>query len=193
MIAEVKAQARRDGFERRAAAHAAGAGLAGAAAAARLLGLLDARAGEGAPAPRIASGYLPIRTEIDPRPAMEALLDRGLRVCVPVIVEKATPLAFREWNPGAALVPGPFGAAVPAEGAWLEPDLLLVPLVSFDAGRNRLGYGGGFYDRTLAQLRARGPRLALGFAYEGQRCAAVPLEPTDAPLDAVVTEAGVIA
>ncbi|QDL91915.1 5-formyltetrahydrofolate cyclo-ligase [Paroceanicella profunda] len=192
-IAEVKAEARREGFAQRAQAHSAPtAAWAATSAADHLLSHLDSLIAAGAPAPAIASGYLPIRTEIDPRPAMEALLGRGIRVCVPVIVARAAPLAFREWNPGAALVPGPFGASVPRGGAWLEPDLLLVPLVSFDAGRGRLGYGGGFYDRTLAKLRARAPRLAVGIAYQGQFCPSVPLEPTDAPLDAVVTETGVL-
>ena len=89
------------------------------------------------------------------------------------------------------MMPGEFGAAIPAEGAWIEPEVLIVPLLAFDARGYRLGYGGGFYDRTLEGLRARGPVLAVGFAFDAQEVAEVPTEPTDQRLDAVVTESGV--
>jgi 5-formyltetrahydrofolate cyclo-ligase len=112
------------------------------------------------------------------------------RVCVPVIAGRGLPLRFREWRPGVALEPGPFRVLVPAEGDWLVPDLLIVPLLAFDDGLHRLGYGGGFYDRTLAALRAAGPVEAVGFAYAAQAAATLPLEPTDAALDRLVTEAG---
>lgn len=141
---------------------------------------------------RVVSGYLPIRTEIDPRPAMTSLHAAGARLCVPVIAGKARPLGFREWTPDADLVEGPFGAAIPREGAWLRPDVLIVPLVAFDAGLNRLGYGGGFYDRTLEGLRAAGSATAIGFAFAAQKLPAIPSEPTDQRLDSVVTECGVM-
>ncbi len=89
------------------------------------------------------------------------------------------------------MVEGAFKALVPEEGAWVEPQVLIVPLLAFDARGYRLGYGGGFYDRTLEGLRARRPVLAVGLAFAAQEVAAVPVEPTDQRLDAVVTETGV--
>ncbi len=180
-LAAEKAAARKAAFAARKAAHAAGAGAAEAAAE-RFLA--EGFAGGVA----VVSGYRPIRTEIDPTPLMTALLDRGLRLCVPVIEGKGLPLAFREWRPGVEMVAGPFGAEIPAEGDWLEPDLLIAPLLAFDRGLWRLGYGGGFYDRTLAKLRARRPTRAVGVAYAAQEIPAVPRDATDQRLDAVVTE-----
>ena len=89
------------------------------------------------------------------------------------------------------MLEGEFGALIPAEGAWIEPEVLIVPLLAFDARGFRLGYGGGFYDRTLEGLRARRPTLALGFAFAAQEMDEVPIEDTDQPLDAIVTETGV--
>lgn len=181
-----KAEARRAAEARRKAAREADPG-AGEAARAALLALLGGR-----PASRIVSGYLPIRTEIDPVPAMAELSARGHLVCVPVIEGRGRPLLFREWTPGCALSAGPFGAQVPMEGAWLSPDTLIVPLLAFSGARFRLGYGGGFYDRTLAALRAGGPVFAVGLAHAAQRDDAIPVEPTDERLDAIVTEAGIL-
>lgn len=146
----------------------------------------------GPPAGRIIAGYLPIRTEIDPRPAMGALHQAGAQIGVPVIVGAGLALEFRRWTPEAALIPGPFGALIPETGPNVIPDTLIVPLVGFDAACNRLGYGGGFYDRTLAQLSARGPVRSLGFAFGAQHLPSLPVEPTDVALHAIVTEAGVI-
>jgi 5-formyltetrahydrofolate cyclo-ligase len=89
-------------------------------------------------------------------------------------------------------VPGTFGAPVPKAGDWMVPQILIVPLVAFDLRGGRLGYGGGFYDRTLQALRAQGPVLAIGFAFAAQQTDDLPLEPTDQPLDMIVTEAGVL-
>jgi 5-formyltetrahydrofolate cyclo-ligase len=89
------------------------------------------------------------------------------------------------------LVEGVFKAMIPEDGAWVEPSVLIVPLLAFDARGYRLGYGGGFYDRTLEGLRARGPVLAVGFAFAAQEVAEVPTDATDQRLDAVVTERGV--
>lgn len=141
---------------------------------------------------RVIAAYLPIRTEIDPRPAMAALYQAGARIGVPVIAGAGQPLDFRHWTPDTPLVPGPFGAMIPESGDWITPDTLVVPLVGFDAACNRLGYGGGFYDRTLARLAASGPVRSLGFAYAAQQLTPLPVEPTDIALDAIVTEAGVI-
>ena len=90
------------------------------------------------------------------------------------------------------MVDGPFGAKVPALLDWVDPEILIVPLVAFDRYGGRLGYGGGFYDRTLQQLRAARATLAIGFAYSAQEADDLPLEPTDQPLDMIVTETGVI-
>ncbi|WP_371286182.1 5-formyltetrahydrofolate cyclo-ligase [Albidovulum sp.] len=90
------------------------------------------------------------------------------------------------------MVPGTFGALVPAEGDWIEPEVLIVPLLAFDRRGYRLGYGGGFYDRTLEALRARGPVTAIGFAFAAQEVDEVPIEATDQPLDIVVTDKGIL-
>jgi 5-formyltetrahydrofolate cyclo-ligase len=182
---ERKAALRDAAQERRRAAYAA----ATRAAEAARDHFLAAGLHEGA---RIASGYRRIRSELDPEPLMRALAERGLRLCVPVIEGRGLPLKFREWTPGARMRPGPFGAQVPVEGDWLQPDLLVCPLLAFDARGRRLGYGGGFYDRTLARLRAAGPVRAVGFAYAAQEVDEVPADETDQTLDAVVTEAGLV-
>lgn len=141
---------------------------------------------------KVISGYRPIRTEIDPTPLMTALFEAGHRLCVPVIEGKGKPLSFREWTPETRMVEGSFGAEVPEDGDWLEPELLIAPLIGFDRAGRRLGYGGGFYDRTLQRLRAMRRTLAVGFAYAGQEVDEVPTDPTDEMLDAIVTEAGLI-
>jgi len=107
---------------------------------------------------------------------------------VPVIRAAGEPLTFSRWRPGCAMTKGPFGAMVPEDGEAVEPEILIVPLVAFDRSGGRLGYGGGFYDRTLELLRSRRPTLAIGFAYTAQEDTQLPLEPTDQPLDMVVTE-----
>ncbi|MCG6901222.1 MAG: 5-formyltetrahydrofolate cyclo-ligase [Rhodobacter sp.] len=137
---------------------------------------------------RVLSGFMPIRTEIDPVPVMAGW---DGPVCVPVIVGKARPLDFHRWTPGCAMVLGPFGARVPAEAEVLTPEVLIVPLLAFDARGFRLGYGGGFYDRTLERLRASRATVAIGYAFGAQEVAEVPIEPTDQRLDMIVTEAGV--
>jgi 5-formyltetrahydrofolate cyclo-ligase len=183
--ADPKAGLRRAAFAARKAAFAEAA-TAVPAATAHLLGEIGAARG------RVVSGYMPIRTELDPVPAMAALDAAGARICVPVIAGRGLPLDFREWRPGVPLAEGPFGAMIPEAGDWLDPDILIVPLVAFDGRLNRLGYGGGFYDRTLARLRAAGPLRAIGFAYAAQELSGIPADATDQPLDAVVTERGVL-
>jgi 5-formyltetrahydrofolate cyclo-ligase len=179
----IKAAARIEALARRKAAHQAAGGPGEATR--HLLDLLEPFRG------KIVSGYLPIRTEIDPVPAMSRLAADG-PVVVPVIPGPAVSLLFRRWIPGGALIEGPFGALVPETGEDLEPAALIVPLLAFDGAGNRLGYGGGFYDRTLTRLRSLGPVYAVGFAYAGQELPSLPIEPTDAPLDAIATEAGVL-
>ncbi|BBK39432.1 hypothetical protein STAQ_45100 [Allostella sp. ATCC 35155] len=138
----------------------------------------------------VISGFHPIGDEIDPRPLMARLAAAGRTLCLPVTPRRGLPLSFRVWRAGDPLVARPFGLLEPGPDApTIEPDLLLVPLLAFDEAGRRMGYGGGFYDRTLAGLRARRPIVAIGVAYEGQRSARVPAGLTDACLDAVVTEA----
>lgn len=179
-LEEAKRAARRDAKARRAAAH--GTVDPGPALEA-LAAFLAAR-----PAALVA-GYLPIATELDPRPTMAARAAHG-PVCVPVVTAKAAPLSFRAWSPAAALQPGAFGVQEPADGDWLVPEVIIVPLLAYDAAGYRLGYGGGFYDRTLSALRARGSVTAVGLGYAAQAAPALPREATDAPLDAIVTETG---
>ncbi len=131
---------------------------------------------------RCIAGYWPIRGEIDPRPLLLAL---GRPIALPVTGPRGTALTFRLWRPGDALAPGPFGLSEPT-GLPAAPDVLLVPLLAYDASGNRLGYGGGYYDRTIAATGA----LAIGAAYAGQEVAAVPAGPDDRPLAGVVTETG---
>jgi 5-formyltetrahydrofolate cyclo-ligase len=176
-MTDPKAAARTAAFARRKVAFSAGQGQA----AEILADVLSAHQG------KALAGYMPMRTEINPLPAMSA--HQGL-VGVPVIMAAATPLKFREWGPGVAMVAGDFGALIPEEGAWVTPQVVIVPLLAFDARGFRLGYGGGFYDRTLQGLRAKGPVLAIGFAFEAQKVDAVPIDAFDQKLDLVVTEKG---
>jgi len=140
------------------------------------------------------SAYWPMGDEIDIRPLAEALHRRGHTIGLPVTVRRGLPLVFRAWAPGDALVPGGFGTQIPApEQPEITPRVLLVPLLAFDRTGHRLGYGGGFYDRTLETLRAAGPTLAVGVAYAGQEVDAVPRGSHDQCLDWIMTEAEAIA
>ena len=140
---------------------------------------------------RTLAGYMPIRTEVDPVPVMAAMASFS-PLCVPVIDTAGAPLRFRQWMPGCRMVDGPFGARVPEAGTWLTPSVLIVPLVAFDRKGGRLGYGGGYYDRTITQLREAYKITAIGYAFSGQEAQDLPLEPTDAKLDAIVTEQGIL-
>lgn len=177
-IDQRKALARKAAFAARKEAFTRGQGQA----AALLADVLAAHKG------KPLAGYMAMRTEIDPTIAMAA--HQG-PVGVPVIPGPAQALRFREWSPGCAMVAGEFGAFIPAEGAWIEPEVVIVPLVGFDARGYRLGYGGGFYDRTLAGLRARHPVLAVGFAFDAQELPEVPIDAYDQRLDLIVTESGI--
>ena len=180
-LAAIKAEARKAGFARRKAAF--DARLPGAAG--RLSEVLAGH--RGVP----LSGYMPIRTEIDPLAAMAEASAYG-PVGVPVIQGEGQALKFSRWTPEGALRDGPFGAKVPEVDDYFEPEILIVPLVAFDARGGRLGYGGGFYDRTLEGLRAKRPTLAIGFAFDAQEADEIPLEPTDQPLNMLITESRVL-
>lgn len=140
---------------------------------------------------KTVSGFIPYLSEIDTRPLLRSLGARGLQTCVPVVIENNTPLEFRVWAPGDATVPGRWRIPVPPEGtAVVDPDVLLVPMLTYDRSGYRLGYGGGFYDRTLEKLRAIKSVIAIGVAYSAQQVDTVVRGEHDQPLDWILTEKG---
>jgi len=176
-----KAVAREEAMARRASADAAGAGVA-----------LRDHVLRGAPPPAgaVVAGFWPMGHEIDIRPLLMALEGRGHRLCLPRTPRRGLPLDFRAFRFGDALVKGPSGTRQPEEAAAVAvPDWLIVPLLAFDRAGRRLGYGGGYYDRSLAALPGAG---TLGVAFACQEMPAVPSGRHDAPLDAVATEAGIL-
>ena len=183
-IARAKRALRGDCEARRRQASAAAGPTAGEAAAGHFFSAIELSAG------RVVSGYWPMRHEFDVVPLLTALHARGHRCALPVVVGRGRPLEFRAWSPGAALVEAGFGTRAPPDDAErATPDVLLVPLLAFDDAGYRLGYGGGFYDLTLAALRAAGGQpLAVGCAFAAQRLDALPFDATDQRLDWVVTE-----
>lgn len=138
------------------------------------------------------AGYWPLGDELDPRPLLRAARDVGAHVLLPCVVALDTPLLFRHWQEGDELSPDMAGIPAPTErSAEKRPDLLLIPLLAFDGRGHRLGYGKGYYDRTIAHLKQAGrPLRAVGLAYDGQRVATLPADRHDQPLDAVLTEQG---
>ena len=140
------------------------------------------------PAGAVVAGFWPLPDEIDIRPVLNALHGRGHQIVLPETPPRGRPLIFHRWTPGDALLPGRFGTQHPA-GDPADPDWLLVPLLAFDSAGNRLGYGAGYYDRTLAGLPGR---IAVGCAFAAQHVGAVPVDATDARLDAIATERGII-
>lgn len=143
--------------------------------------------------PDLAQGVVafcwPYRNEYDARFLMKRLRERGARTALPVVIAPRTPLVFREWHPGVKLAHGVYDIPYPAEGPALQPTTAVVPMNGFDAGGHRLGYGGGFFDRTLAACADR-PRT-IGVAYELARLPTIHPQPWDIPMDFVVTERGV--
>ncbi|GGD94476.1 5-formyltetrahydrofolate cyclo-ligase [Aureimonas endophytica] len=139
----------------------------------------------------VVSGFLPIRSEIDLRPLMAILADRGARLCVPAIVGED--LEFRELRRGAALEPQGFGTYAPgADAPVLDPAIMLVPFAAFDRRGHRIGYGRGYYDRAIARLASAGrPPRTLGLGFAVQEVPRVPDEPHDAALDLIATECGI--
>jgi len=143
-----------------------------------------------APPPQgaVIAGFWPIGEEIDVRPLLSALHERGHRLVLPETPARDETLIFRAWRPGDELVAGRFGTSHPI-GEILRPDFVLVPMLAFDRACNRLGYGAGYYDRTLSALP---DAYRLGCAYAAQEVPIVPIGPHDRKLQAVATEAGVI-
>jgi 5-formyltetrahydrofolate cyclo-ligase len=137
----------------------------------------------------IVSGFMALKSEINPLPLMQKLAGEGAQLALPAIAGRGKPLMLRAWEPGAPLGRGQWGIREPtAEAAEVEPDIVLVPLLAFDRAGHRIGYGAGYYDLTLARLRARKAVIAVGIAFAVQEVAAVPTTPRDAHLDLVLTE-----
>ena len=181
-IAERKAGLRRLVLARRKAANAREGSEAGLK--------LVANAQKRLPSdPAVVSGFWPVRAEIDVRPLLDALRARGWQVALPVVVENGAPLIFRAWNEGDAMDEGAFRIPEPQQSAKeLTPTVMLVPLVAFDADGFRLGYGGGFYDRSIEKLSSAGaPLTVIGCAFDAQEVVRVPREAHDRQLDAILT------
>jgi len=141
----------------------------------------------------IVSGYSPMKSELNPVPLMRTLADIGAQLALPVVQGRGKPLIMRAWSFGAPLVSGVWGIREPAADApEVFPDIMLVPLAAFDRTGHRIGYGAGYYDMTIARIRAMKPVTAIGLAFAAQEADKVPAEPHDAPLDLVLTEKDVI-
>lgn len=196
--ADDKQALRQQQFARRKAAHSGQASAASLAIIDPVVALIDdwllelqalaQASGHSQPQSLRISGYWPIRTELDPRALISRLQFEGHALCLPVVPGPDVRLEFRCFDGESALVEGAFGAKTPPQNAALvEPQVVLLPLLAFDALGYRLGYGGGYYDRTLEDLRAKQPTLAIGLAYDAQEVERVVIEPTDQRLDAMVT------
>jgi 5-formyltetrahydrofolate cyclo-ligase len=138
----------------------------------------------------LVGGYWPVRCEFDPLPFLRRVLASGGQVALPVVIGPRQPLDFRAWTPATRMAAGHLEIPHPAAGPALTPTLLLIPLVGFDAAGHRLGYGGGYYDRTLAAMTPR--PLAVGLGFELGRLASLEPRPHDQPMDCIVTEAGLV-
>ncbi len=137
------------------------------------------------------SAYWPMRGEIDVKPLLSRLMDEGWRVCLPVVMGEDEPLAFRRWEEGAPLYPAGFGMLEPGDDApEAVPEIVVMPLLGFDRTGTRLGYGGAYYDRTLATIEPR--PLLVGYAFAAQEFDTIPRAEHDIALDLVVTETGVV-
>ena len=181
MIQELKKKVRKEAFINREKAFAADIGNSASLLSSVLAGY------RGVP----IAGYLPIKTEIDPLSVMEEASAHSL-VGVPVVQGNSKPLKFARWEPGCDLKKGPFDVQIPVISNYFVPEVLIIPMVGFDRNGWRLGYGGGFYDRTLERLRSKHATLAIGFAYSAQEFENLPLDYTDQKLDIIITEREII-
>jgi 5-formyltetrahydrofolate cyclo-ligase len=137
----------------------------------------------------VVSGFSPLKSEISPLPLLRRLADAGASLALPMVIGRGQPLVMRAWSFGAPLVSGVWGIREPpAHAPELNPDILIVPLLAFDRRGHRIGYGAGYYDMTIARLRAMKPVTAIGIAFGSQEIAAVPTTPRDERLDLVLTE-----
>jgi 5-formyltetrahydrofolate cyclo-ligase len=182
--AVIKQSLRVEAAIRRATVHAARSETAGAALAARFLAAFS----DWLPGV-VVSLYWPMCDEIDVRELIGGLAADGVQMALPVMAGSDAPLIFREWRTGDALLPGAFGVYEPAGDApTLEPDIAVTPLLAFDAAGNRLGYGGGYYDRTLRDLRGRREIIAVGVGYDEQEISSIPGHTGDEILDMIITD-----
>jgi 5-formyltetrahydrofolate cyclo-ligase len=141
----------------------------------------------------IVSGFMPLKSEINPLPLMRALAEAGAKLALPVVAGKGKPLTMRAFTFGDVLASGVWGIREPKpEAPEVFPDILLVPLLAFDRSGHRIGYGAGYYDMTITALRARKSVAAVGIAFAAQEVAQVPSTPRDARLDLVLTEHEII-
>ncbi|HEX4411125.1 MAG TPA: 5-formyltetrahydrofolate cyclo-ligase [Xanthobacteraceae bacterium] len=141
----------------------------------------------------IVSGFMPLKSEISPLPLMKSLAEKGAALALPVVAGKGKPLIMRAWRWGEELASGVWGIREPkAEAPEVEPDILIVPLLAFDRAGHRIGYGAGYYDMTIAGLRARKSVTAIGIAFAAQEVSTVPATERDERLDLVLTEREVI-
>jgi 5-formyltetrahydrofolate cyclo-ligase len=141
----------------------------------------------------VVAGYAPMRSELDPRPLMLRLAKDGATLALPVVTGRDLPLTFRKWTPGDPLVAAALGMLEPTDKAEpVVPDVLLVPLAAFDRLGHRIGYGAGYYDRTLAALRARKAIAAIGLAFAAQGTEKIDTDEHDARLDLILTETGIM-
>jgi 5-formyltetrahydrofolate cyclo-ligase len=139
------------------------------------------------------SGFMPLKSEINPLPLMKTLVEAGAELALPAVAGRGKPLIMRKWQWGAPLVAGVWGIREPLpEAPQADPDILLVPLLAFDRSGYRIGYGAGYYDLTITQLRAKKAITAAGVAFAAQEVAHVPRTSFDAPLDLVLTEQATI-
>lgn len=184
-LADIKKQARRDAAKRRAEAHGRLKDVAG-----------EALAQPGLPVdlkPGVVSGFMPYKSEITTIPLLNRLRREGWVTALPVVLGEGLPLEFRAWAPGEKLVPGVWDIPIPEKAEEVFPDVLLVPGLSFDRDGYRLGYGGGFYDRSLVKLRALKAVVAIGVGYHAQVVDRVPRADYDQRLDFIMTEEETIA
>jgi 5-formyltetrahydrofolate cyclo-ligase len=141
----------------------------------------------------IVSGFMPLKSEINPLPLLQKLAETGARLALPAIAGRGKPLIMRAWEFGAPLDRGQWGIREPkADAPEVDPDILLVPLLAFDRGGFRIGYGAGYYDMTIHRLRERKPITAVGIAFAAQEAPKIPTTPRDERLDLVLTEREVI-
>jgi 5-formyltetrahydrofolate cyclo-ligase len=185
-IESAKADIRRAAMARRDALPPAERAAAAAVIAARPLPFAVAMGA-------IVSGFSALKSEINPVPLMRAFAAAGAQLALPVVVGKGKPLIMRAWTFGAPLISGVWGIREPPpEAPEVFPDILIVPLLAFDRAGQRVGYGAGYYDMTIARLRGMKTVTAIGIAYAAQEIARVPVTPRDAALDLVLTEREVI-
>ena len=185
-ISELKSVIRKDALMRRDALPAAERAKAAETIAPRAFPLAVERG-------TIVSGFMPLKTEINPLPLMRKLAEQGAQLALPAIDGRGKPLIMRAFAFGDALASGQWGIREPkADAPEVVPDILLVPLLAFDRIGHRVGYGAGYYDMTIAKVRGMKPAIALGIAFAAQEIEQVPVTPRDARLDLVLTEREII-